>query len=664
MAADFILKQNIRMSPNAQIKNLVPENLIDIPPMYEWKLGRIWFNVSIGKLQGIFLKLDKDTGLPIKPEEMEIRVVGADALGQTKDGSFWPDGLFDFTEQTKIADAMDDVNEALKDLAPPAATMLRGDLYLCEQQFITGKVSIVDHFAPHDVILSDITPGDEINYIVSNPHIKATLPTTGLVVKGKQQQQFGRADQGIMTVVLNGVKFDDGIDLGYTFFEKGRDYSDVFQGYDHTIDQIITTIDGRELSVEVNPNKDNYRSSTGILTINTIERYNDFKKWQRGSGTVEFDVSPGKYNLHVEHDCIISGQHQQSEIITDPFKTNTLLLFFDPSTIKPTTKVSKFKVASGSTKFVSGVQYYNTDISFSFDFLAKNLFDYTYWDEPISIVMDGSKHNLLKWNSSESTLKNSTVPVWNDTFGLSSYTIEYKALNTIVNTINVTTKAGKPITGWGTETNTNVKVLVDTYPIFGNSTTLKETFIDEQYRLDINMIDVDNISSVSLHSTNTWDSEQQLTSGNAHQFMGNLIKARLNMNEYGVNVDYSSFAAENSVYYRRIFANNKPNSNGLIKIETNGKIGLDFDVNIRFPSITGWLNVTELFDVEIFKENFNMDGIGCATSITKTKTGYEFGWTIGQFSTVTSDFGYLVKITIKSDSCVINELEEIASTWR
>src|SRR5574344_1027663 len=165
MASDFILKQTLKLSPNAQIKHLVPENLSEILPREEWKLGRIWFNNSIGKLQGVFLKLDKSTGLPVQPEEWEIRIVGADALGPTKDGEYWPDGLFDFTEQTKIADAMDDVSEALKDLAPSEATFLRGDLNL-KQPIKSGRVSKLIN-TPNSFDLFDVQPGDLINYIIA-----------------------------------------------------------------------------------------------------------------------------------------------------------------------------------------------------------------------------------------------------------------------------------------------------------------------------------------------------------------------------------------------------------------------------------------------------------------------------------------------------------------
>ena len=61
--ADVLFKQHLKLSPNAQFKNLVFEKLDKEPPKEEWRAGRVWFNTSIGKFQGIFYKLDPKTGL-------------------------------------------------------------------------------------------------------------------------------------------------------------------------------------------------------------------------------------------------------------------------------------------------------------------------------------------------------------------------------------------------------------------------------------------------------------------------------------------------------------------------------------------------------------------------------------------------------------------------
>lgn len=661
---DFRLSQNLKMSPSAQIKNLVPENLTDIPKKDEWKLGRIWFNTTIGKLQGVFLKLDRDTGQPVQPEEMEIRVIGGDLLGETRDGNYWPDGLFDFTEQTKISDAMDEVNEALKDLAPPEATLLRGELNLTGQKFLTGKVSILTNDSPNKLIMAGVNSGEELSYIVINPMIQADLPNDGLLVKGKQQQQFGKADQGIIAAFVDGVRVDDGIDLKTVFYNKGRDFADVFQGFDYPIEQIITDIEGKEISVLVNPNKDKFKSVTGALTIGKVERYNDFKKWQRGSGYLNITVTPGNHDIWVEHDGISSGAIMNAEIKTDPFKTNILKVFYDPSKTIPTSTTTNATVSSSQVKYISGIPFHNKDIKITFNYQAKNIFDYTYWDKPISIKITGCDHDLVEWNSKDSNLKNVLVPKWNDTFDLVNYVVDYSAKASIVDSLTITTKSGKPAYGWSKDENKTLTVLIDNTGLYGNSNSIKETFIDEEYRIDSVAINSDNLKSVLDYKLGIWDSTKKLKDDQAQQYMGSLIKAQSDFKKFNILVDYTTHANTEQTYCRRIYRDGKSNSNGILKVDVKGEVGLDFDIFIKFPSITAWLNLNEMFDVEVFAENYLTNGMGCATKITKTKTGYNFDWTIGTFSTFDSGFGYLVKIVIKTSSVKITGIEEISDNWR
>ena len=666
MTVDFRLKQHLSMSPNAKIKNLVPENLSSEPPEEEWKLGRIWLNTTIGKLQGVFLKLDRYTGKPIQPEELEIRVIGSDALGETSDGKYWPDGLFDFDENTRISDSVDNINEALMALAPPEATLLRGDLNLTKQIFITGKVSKSDS-SPIKLSMHNGTAGEELSYIISNPHVSATLPTSGLLIKGKNQQQFGKADQGIIMAVIDAVPVDEGVNLKDLFYEDARDYEGVLQGFDHEIEQKIYDIEENEIVVEANPNKERFVSSSGTLTINTIERYNDFKKWQKGSGSVKFTVSPGKHDLWVEHSVFVSGPFQNEEIKTKPFKTNLLNVFYDPSMDLPTSKISNFSLLSGKIKHISGVLFYFSDIKFEFDYTATHVFDYTYWDKPVSIRMTGSTHDLVSWNAKQSSLYGIEFPRWDDVFDLNKYLINYDVKNSAIDRVFLVAKSGKPVTGWGKEDKSEISILIDTFSITGNSTNLKETFVDEEYRLNKNKVDFDDVIDITQNTTGSWDSSLLLSVNDAQQYMGTLIKAKDNFEKYGSTIDYTNNGnAKKQHYYRRIFVTDKrPNSNGILKVETPNTIGTDFDIFIKLPNKTGWLNINKMFDQILFSENYAMDNIvGCGTNIKKTKSGYELPWTIGRLSTLDSGFGYLINIEIKSNDCIINEIEEISDTWR
>lgn len=84
MAADFRIKQHLSMSPNAKVKNLVPESLEEIPAEEDWKVGKIWFNSTVGRFQSVFVKIDEATNLPLNPEELEVRVLGEDDVDATK----------------------------------------------------------------------------------------------------------------------------------------------------------------------------------------------------------------------------------------------------------------------------------------------------------------------------------------------------------------------------------------------------------------------------------------------------------------------------------------------------------------------------------------------------------------------------------------------------
>ena len=659
MAVDYLLKQNLKLSPNAQIKNLVPENLSAVPPESEWKMGRFWFNTTIGKLQGVFLKLDKVTGLPVDPEELEIRIVGADALGPTKDGGYWPDGLFDFTEQTKISDAMDDVNEALKDLAPPDATLLRGNLNLTGQTLKSGRIAALDVNAPDTLrMIPAVKEGDSIPYIVTNSTITSTLPTVGLTVKNVQQSQFGRADRGVMTVMLDDLPTDEGIDLFAQFKESSRDYYGLVQGYDQLVNQTYVDLEGNSQTIVANPNKLKYKSTSGSLTIGKVERYNDFKKWQRGSGTTLVPVTPGLHTIRVEH---AGASGNPAEVL----KTNDMYVFFDPNTTAPTTTINAFTFKNGTTKNVSGIPYYNTNLAFHTTVTAINAFNYTYWDTPVSLQMNGATLGPVSWKDPTSSLVLKDVPLWSDTITHTDYTISYTSANSMTDNVILNAKAGKAATSWGTQVSSSINILVDTYPITGNSTTLKETFIDEAYRINIGSVDTNNAANTVTNSMGTWNSATVLQSGEAQQTFGSLQKAKSNYATYGVAVDYTSLSGVNQEYYRRFYpATNKPNSNGQLLIKTLGTIGTDFDVFVKFPSLTGWLDINKLFDLQTFTLNKLVDGTGCATSISKSGDLYTIGWSIGGLSTVNSGFGYLVKVVLKTNTVKIDEMEESSTNWR
>jgi len=659
MGIDYNLKQHLKMSPNAQIKNLVPEILEEVPSQEDWKLGRIWYNSTIGKFQTVSLKMDSNTGLPIEPQELEVVLLGSDEIGFARDGEYYPDGLFNFNSATKVSDAVDEINEALKDMAPPEATPLNGDLIVSTTHgFKAGKIAKRNDNG-QSIRLEGVNEGDYINYIIIDDNLTATLPTAGFVVKDIQQSQFGKADQGQIVGYYDNSPVDSGIDLYSNFNEPSRDYYGVTQGYVPEINQDVTASDGTVSTITANPNKLNYRSSTGFLTVNNVERYNDFKKWQKGDGIVNIgtlsgqsSIEAGRHTFYVKHKDIPGGDYD----------TNLSEIFYDPNKDEVETTLTEFVLKSADTKFVSGVEFLNSNITFKTSLYVKNAFSNTYWDKPISLTASHTDAGMVAWNDNASSLAGETIPFWDDIINLDNYIINYNGINTHTMDITLYAKAGKVTTDWGTTVSSSLKLLVDTYPVSGNSTYLKETFNDEDYRLPEHTNFDDGADVIA--AVGTWDSTQDLTVNNAQQFMGKLQIAKDNYSSFGDDTDYTTFQNDDQIYYRPIYAANKANSNGTLKISTTANIGADYDAFIKFPGISGWLDINKLYDVQDFNNNKTTDGTGCAININETLSSLIVQWTIGTNSTHDSNFSYVVKIILKNKNINITEIEEISDSWR
>jgi len=658
MSKDYTLHQHLKMSPNAQVKNLVPETLSEEPAEEDWKLGRIWFNSTIGKFQCVSLKMNSSTGSPIEPNELEVILLGSDELGFTRDGSYYPDGLFNFNTTTKVSTAVDEINEALKDLAPAEATGLNGDLNISVANgFKSGRVSKLN-VAGLQLKLDGVNEGDYINYIIKDDKLSATLPTVGFIVKDKQQTQFGKADQGLLVGFYDNMTVDAGINLYDNYNEYTRDYFGVTQGYLPAINQNVTASDGTVSTIIANPNKDSFISSTGFITINNIERYNDFKKWQKGDGIINIGtlsgqstIEPGRHTFYIKHTDVLGGDYD----------TNVSEVFYDPDNNEVTTSITSFSLSSANTKSVSGVEFLNSGISFKLGLSVDNAFAYTYWDRPISLYSSYTDAGTVIWNDTASNLSGETTPFWDDDIILTDYIINYTGTNKYDTDITLTAKAGKVTTDWGNTASTNLKLLVDTQSISGNSTYLKETFNDEDFRL-VDSTDFNDKTTI-ISAVGTWNSNDLLVVNNAQQFMGKLQIAKDSYSQYGVDVDYTPFQNDEQIYYRPIYANNKANSNGTLKISTTADIGTDFDMFIKFPGITGWLDINVLYDVQDFNNNKELDGTGCAVSIDSTSSSLTIGWTIGTNSTIDSNYLYVTKIVLKNKNIAINEIEEISTNW-
>ena len=636
--ADVLFKQHIKLSPNGQFKNLVFEKLESEPPKEEWRDGRVWFNTTLGKFQGVFYKLDPKTGLPVEPKELEIRILGADELGYPTDGEFYPDGLFEFTATTKIVNAIDDINEALKDLAPSEPSPLFGELEIFNQK----QKGLLSDISELNINYGELNFGDEINYIVLENNIQGKTKELGKEIKGEVQKQFNKADKGVLKLYINNSQIDNGINLEDLFYEQGREFDNAFQGYDYPEKQKVYNHFGELVTETVNPNKNNFINETNTLIVNKIEKYNNFKMWQRGIASFNIQLEEGYNEIKITHENIPTPQETLPTKIFVETNSNDI-------------ELNHFNITlDGSTKYLSGVPYYK-DLVIDYDISVSNLFDYTYWLIPLQIKIENIDTINIYWNDENTNLNGKDYPKYNDEL-LYSTQIKHFKKNYINDNVKINLLAGKPKTKDYIILSTFDKnILINTY---GNSSNnLEEYFTDEIYRkpLNINFDDIDEINN------SNWDNTQKLSENDALVFMNYLTSAKKDLSEYNININYDF---EPPYYYIRPFIGSKANSNGIFKITTNNELNADFNIYFKLPGITGWLDLSKLYDYEYFKNNYQTDGTGNATSIKKTSDGYEISWTIGELSTNTTDNMYLIKIEILNENTIISEMKEISDNWR
>jgi hypothetical protein len=634
MSAEFILKQHLRLNINGVVKNFIVETLENIPPQEEWRNGRIWYNKSENKIQYNVFKTDDDGNVI---DELVVKNIDDGVLNFPKDQTFL-DGLFQFTTETRISDAVDEINEALKDLAPAEATTLRGDLII-KSKFVDGYLS--DN-VPNEINLNKIKNGDYIKYIVFDEKLVGELPKQGIYEKNAIQKQFGKADDGIIDLFLNNEKILK-IDLGNNFYEKSRDIDGAIQGYDYPIKQNII-VEGKEQIIEVNPNKENFKDENekGKFIISKIEKYNNFKKFQKGEGNFELNLVSGENDIFVMHENVLGG----------PYKTNELEVFYDNNADNIEMQLSNINV-EGDKKYLSGIEYLNDNIKIHFDLNVKNLFKYTFNNEPIKIKLPYIIEKTAKWNNDNSNLKDKQLPNYDDELSMTDYVIDYDINNIQLKSFDLKVGAVKPSQQlWKTE---NINKLLDTK----NKTSIdyKENFDDEYYRLE-QTIDFENIDEIK-NNIGKWDSSKPLDETDAQLYLGKLIKAQ----EKFDNVDYSNNADKEQVYIRP-FIFKKSSSNGEIAITTKYNLNQDFDIYMKLPNVTGWLDLSKYFDVEEFENNYKNDGTGCLTEINKEFDKIFVKWTIGTHSLNESENIYLIKIVLKNKDINIDSVEEISNNLK
>lgn len=512
---------------NNEIKRFRIDILSDDPT--ELISGKIWFN-STQKLLKYY-------------DGYNIVVIGSgdsSTLGIPSDFS-WSDGLLFFTPNTKISDAIDNINEILKELAPENAYNLSTEL-----QLLTNN---------EYVRVSNL----EINlpYILYGQKYNCVNYQNVILYQKDILYQFADADKGVLKLYYNDVEIDS-INLENLFNENYRDSQQIYTPY-----------------------------LSDYLEILEIKKYNNFKLYQKGVFRIN--------NLNLKLNGYIGGKIQVKHIIDNQeYSTAPFFIFYDENINNPNIENDILIVNQENFKYLSGVKFYHQNSTVKYNFTVQNLFNNTYYDDVIFLISNELENDIISINEIPNI--SYPVPKYNDIVNITNKILTLKN-NIVSDKLELNVLCKKPLGRNTVKKYTFNNFLINTYNQMSGDKV--EYFQDEVYRLPKTF----NFDSIVTKTINVWDSVDNLINGDAQVFNGSLIYPQTNYNIYTPmqNVDYSTFIGDQE-YYRQIILNRTTN-NGIL--EFTGENFNNIDLYIKFPTQTGWLNLKKLFNLPDFTGSDN-----------------------------------------------------------
>ena len=574
---------------------------------------------SAGNTQQALYKFSTDASNTVSTIE-DVRPVyalslggGLGPLGIPTDGTY-DDGLLDFTQDTQVNDAVDEINEVLKYLAPDDADPMAGDI-VWSTTFTSGKIS------------GGITLNGYLSAGSSSSHITRDVAFTGSTPN--PSTSWHKADEGMLRFYRNEIQVDT-FDLASNFQESERE--------------------GNQTYPPAN-------SSNGYIRVTSVGWYNNFPLWQKGNADIRIgttygnsDLSVGDYKFRLGHDIDNDG--------TSDELTNESVIFVDPETARP--GISSGPTVSENTpnlKYLSGIRFYGQNSTFDVTVTSNDkIFEYTYIDNPMRFTLTGmTTTDIAITDSSVSGVSN--PPQYNEQMTITNKTVTLDQSNQYSDDGKLTATPRDP---WGDGTAATESLadarLINTYGTV--STALVEEFHDEDRRLPSTY----NFDNASGSLTGQWDSTQVLSNGDAQVFNGRLIYPQTNyttgyLPAQQAGTDYSGFSG-NQVYYRSMHQDGTPHSSGTLRLDGITWLDIssgDVKVEIKLPTQTGWLDLGVDYNSATFT---GADGDGAMTGHSQSGNSLYIDWTAGTFSTANSGYRYFVRITLVNSSKEIDYLAE------
>jgi hypothetical protein len=533
---------------------------------------------------------------------------GSDTLGEPTDTTYF-DGLLDLFPTTRIADAVDWINEVLQDLAPAPPESLLNIALVSNRTPVTGKM-------PDDLNIRWYQDGKVAGntiYVIpfDNLVLSSPNPTT----------RFGRGGEGTLKARQN----DGGAGLSTVAT------LDISANFDSDVIgpavQDLTTWDTQGTGDPCTDATVNFTNGMGNLQVTYCGWHNDFNAWQRMNARLNVSgLDEGFNSFALAHAISMTPDDSSGEY--------KMWYDDDPNTLSFIATPTVVQASLTTTKYLSGVRYYGIGDTFTVNYEGANVYKKCYHISNVSIYSFEAR--------SSSTTKNPiTTPSFTDTLLVNEVIAANRAGYYDIDT-RLTATLYHP---W----KTNISALSPSesrlYNGYGNVSTAKnEYFLDENYRLPNGSYD----SIPTL--TGQWNSMTTLVNGQA--LIYNIGVRYPNHNLTSTlptgNPNYTGFTGNQ--YYLRGFYESDPHSNVVLNLSSLiadtdiSPLGTgDVNLEVKLPTQTGWMDGGTDFNVAIFT---GADGDGCKVSAT----GSSLSLTFGTFSTASSGGTIIIRITFRNTS--------------
>jgi len=604
-------------------------------------MGSYTYNGDL-KLRGSFVTGTLD---PNSTGVLSMKVQSADmmSLGLPPDGAL-SDGLVDLSDDSTVVYAVDEFNEILKDLAPPQPDALTGKVLDNNRALRTGRLPSGLPPAWYDV--GPKVAGDQLtNVITQNSLVLASgdgapdsflPPGTVPVEPGTTNSaNFRKGDEGKLVakhqIAAGAFDIVATLDIDVNFKENPPGSSPP-----RPYNQDLATWDAQGTGDVCTDAQVTFANAKGNLQITDVRWFNEFNKWQKMNAQLNIsDLDQGYNKFGILHDLAMDEESAATEV------------YYAPDAVPMVFSVAPTMVEAvlASTKYVSGIRYYDEDDTFTVNYVGDNVFANIYHSSRCSSFR-------LEARTADDNRQPLAPPAVTDVMTIN----EVVAINRgdrWDSDSRFTANFFHPYKASISATSPSEKRLVNTYAP-GRSTDLREYFTDEDYRLE------DGTHDVVPTLTGAWDSTLVVPAGKA--IVGGIAATP------GVragNMDASvTLPAGNPNYTGRVGSETyvrafkSANANSGCEIVLSGISGSDLgmvgsgrvNVEVKLPGQTGWMDAGKAFNSSQFA---GIDGDGCQTS----QSGSTWTLTFGTFSTANCQGTVVVRVTFLNTDSVITGIQ-------